>query len=278
MNIPETYNQLDQWTTVMFLYNSALKAINTKIEILNNEFIHLYNYNPIEHIKSRLKTPESIVKKLKRGGYEVTIPNMIEHLSDIAGIRIICSFSPDIYRIAEMIARQSDVTVLVVKDYIKNPKPNGYKSYHMVVTIPIYLSDGPVDTKVEIQIRTIAMDFWASLEHKIYYKFEGNAPDYLEQELKACADMADMLDNKMFSLNQAITKIAGCQPDALCDDFHVFFFESTGGNSRSTDADTGGNERASRIVRNGVFVQGNVYFITAVLQLFTGNIHAAQID
>ena len=101
MNIPETYNQLDQWTTVMFLYNSALKAINTKIEILNNEFIHLYNYNPIEHIKSRLKTPESIVKKLKRGGYEVTIPNMIEHLSDIAGIRIICSFSPDIYRIAE---------------------------------------------------------------------------------------------------------------------------------------------------------------------------------
>ena len=114
----------------------------------------------------------------------------------------------DIYRIAEMIARQSDVTVLVVKDYIKNPKPNGYKSYHMVVTIPIYLSDGPVDTKVEIQIRTIAMDFWASLEHKIYYKFEGNAPDYLEQELKACADMADMLDNKMFSLNQAITKIA----------------------------------------------------------------------
>mgnify|MGYP000854804742 FL=1 len=111
MNIPETYNQLDQWTTVMFLYNSALKAINTKIEILNNEFIHLYNYNPIEHIKSRLKTPESIVKKLKRGGHEVTIPNMIEHLSDIAGIRIICSFSPDIYRIAEMIARQSDVTV-----------------------------------------------------------------------------------------------------------------------------------------------------------------------
>ena len=208
MNIPETYNQLDQWTTVMFLYNSALKAINTKIEILNNEFIHLYNYNPIEHIKSRLKTPESIVKKLKRGGYEVTIPNMIEHLSDIAGIRIISSFSPDIYRIAEMIARQTDVTVLVVKDNIKNPKPNGYKSYHMVVTIPIYLSDGPVDTKVEIQIRTIAMDFWASLEHKIYYKFEGNAPDYLEQELKACADMADMLDNKMFSLNQAITKIA----------------------------------------------------------------------
>ena len=204
MNIPETYNQLDQWTTVMFLYNSALKAINTKIEILNNEFIHLYNYNPIEHIKSRLKTPESIVKKLKRGGHEVTIPNMIEHLSDIAGIRIICSFSPDIYRIAEMIARQSDVTVLVVKDYIKNPKPNGYKSYHMVVSVPVYLSTGPVNVKVEIQIRTIAMDFWASLEHKIRYKFEGKAPQHINEELKACSDIVNMLDAKMLSLNEEV--------------------------------------------------------------------------
>ena len=207
MNIPESYNQLDQWTTVMFLYNSALKAINTKIEILNNEFVHLYNYNPIEHIKSRLKTPDSIVKKLKRDKRDVTISNMIEYLSDIAGIRIICSFTSDIYVIAEMIAKQSDVTVLYVKDYISHPKPNGYKSYHMVVTIPIYLSEGPVDTKVEIQIRTIAMDFWASLEHKIYYKFEGNAPAHLEEELKACADMVDMLDAKMFSLNQEIMKI-----------------------------------------------------------------------
>lgn len=208
MNIPETYNQLDQWTTVMFLYNSALKAINTKIEILNNEFIHLYNYNPIEHIKSRLKTPESIVKKLKRGGHEVTIPNMIEHLSDIAGIRIICSFSPDIYRIAEMIARQSDVTVLVVKDYIKNPKPNGYKSYHMVVTIPIYLSDGPVDTKVEIQIRTIAMDFWASLEHKIRYKKDipQDKALYLQNEMLECAEISADLDRRMQNVRDVISK------------------------------------------------------------------------
>lgn len=208
MNIPETYNQLDQWTTVMFLYNSALKAINTKIEILNNEFIHLYNYNPIEHIKSRLKTPESIVKKLKRGGHEVTIPNMIEHLSDIAGIRIICSFSPDIYRIAEMIARQSDVTVLVVKDYIKNPKPNGYKSYHMVVTIPIYLSDGPVDTKVEIQIRTIAMDFWASLEHKLRYKKDipADKAKYLEDEMLACAQISADLDMRMQNVRDVIAE------------------------------------------------------------------------
>ena len=211
MNIPNSFNQVDQWKSVMFLYDSALKEINTKIEILNNEFVHIYNYNPIEHIKSRLKTPDSIVKKLKRYGFEVTIDNMVEKLSDIAGIRIICSFTSDIYQIAEMITKQSDVTVLYVKDYIKNPKPNGYKSYHMVVTIPIYLTDGPVDTKVEIQIRTIAIDFWASLEHKIYYKFEGNAPAYLQQELKACADVVNMLDVKMFSLNQAILELAEAQ-------------------------------------------------------------------
>ena len=206
MNIPNSFNQVDQWKSVMFLYDSALKEINTKIEILNNEFVHIYNYNPIEHIKSRLKTPDSIVKKLKRYGFEVTIDNMVEKLSDIAGIRIICSFTSDIDQIAEMITKQRDVTVLYVKDYIKNPKPNGYKSYHMVVTIPIYLTDGPVDTKVEIQIRTIAMDFWASLEHKIYYKFEGNAPEYISRELRECSGIVSVLDDKMLSLNEAILK------------------------------------------------------------------------
>lgn len=211
MNIPKSFNQVDQWKSIMFLYDSALKEINTKIEILNNEFVHIYNYNPIEHIKSRLKTPDSIVKKLKRYGFDVTIDNMVEQLSDIAGIRIICSFTSDIYQIAKMITKQSDVSVLYVKDYIKNPKPNGYKSYHMVVTIPIYLTDGPVETKVEVQIRTIAMDFWASLEHKIYYKFEGNAPANLQRELKACADVVNMLDGKMFSLNQAILELSEAQ-------------------------------------------------------------------
>ena len=204
---PKSFEQVDQWKTTMFLYSSALKSINTKIEILNNEFIQLYNYNPIEHITSRLKTPSSIVKKLQNDGIDVTIDNMVEYLNDIAGIRIICSFMSDIYPIADMIARQADITVLHVKDYIKYPKSNGYKSYHMVVTIPVYLTDGKMDTKVEIQIRTIAMDFWASLEHKIAYKFEGNPPDYLETELKACADMVDMLDMKMFSLNQAIMAV-----------------------------------------------------------------------
>lgn len=190
----------------MFLYSSALKSINTKIEILNNEFIQLYNYTPIEHVTSRLKTPESIVKKLQKDGVKVTIENMVEHLNDVAGIRIICSFMSDIYPIADMIAKQADITVLHVKDYIRAPKSNGYKSYHMVVSVPVYLSDGKVDTKVEIQIRTIAMDFWAALEHKIAYKFEGQAPENLEAELKACADMVDILDAKMFSLNRAIAE------------------------------------------------------------------------
>ena len=188
----------------MFLYNSALKEVNTKLEILNDEFQHVHQYNPIEYFKSRIKTPESIVKKLKRYGYETSIDNMVSYVNDIAGIRIVCSFTSDIYRIAEMIGRQNDLTVVSVKDYIKNPKENGYKSYHMLVTVPIFLTDQVVDTKVEIQIRTIAMDFWASLEHKIYYKFEGNAPEYISRELKDCADMVSMLDARMLRLNEAI--------------------------------------------------------------------------
>ena len=213
INIPKTNEQIDQWRSVMFLYDSALKKMNTKIEILNNEFINRYDYNPIEHIKSRLKTADSIVNKLKKDGREVSIENMQEYLSDIAGIRIICSFTSDIYQIAQIIAGQRDVTVLHVMDYIKYPKPNGYKSYHMVVTVPVYLSDGAVETKVEIQIRSVAMDFWASLEHKIAYKFEGNAPENLLMELKDCADMVDMLDKKMFSLNEAIIAFAKNQQE-----------------------------------------------------------------
>ena len=206
----ETYKEsspVESWTEVILVYNSALKEIGTKLEILNDEFQHVHRYNPIEHIKSRIKSSESIVKKLKRNGYESTIQNMVDYVNDIAGIRVICSFTSDIYRIAEMISNQNDIKIITIKDYIKNPKPSGYKSYHMLVTVPIYLSDRIVHAKVEIQIRTVAMDFWASLEHKIAYKFEGNAPDYLEAELKACADMVDVLDAKMFSLNQAITEL-----------------------------------------------------------------------
>jgi putative GTP pyrophosphokinase len=200
----QVLNDIDSWETVMFLYNSALKEVSTKLDILNDEFVHVHKYNPIEYIKKRIKSPESIVKKLRRDGYESTIENMINCINDIAGIRIVCSFTSDIYRLAEMIGRQNDLTVVSIKDYIKNPKESGYKSFHMLVTVPIFLSDHMVETKVEIQIRTIAMDFWASLEHKIYYKFEGNAPEYISQDLRACAQMVSDLDAKMLQLNEAI--------------------------------------------------------------------------
>ena len=203
-NIPKSDDQVDQWRSVMFLYDSALKKVNTKIEILNNEFVNRYDYNPIEHIKSRLKTADSIVKKLKKDGHDVTIENMMEYLSDIAGIRIICSFTSDIYQIAEMIAHQADVTVLHVKDYIKNPKPNGYKSYHMVVTVPVYLSDGPVETKVEVQIRSVAMDFWASLEHQLRYKKHLENAEEISRELRDCADKITFLDYRMQELRGKI--------------------------------------------------------------------------
>ncbi|MFR0799663.1 GTP pyrophosphokinase family protein [Suilimivivens sp.] len=200
-------SDIDNWKEVMLIYSSALKQISTKLEILNDEFQHVHRYNPIEHIKSRVKTPESIVKKLKKHGYESTIQNMVEYVNDIAGIRVICSFTSDIYQIAEMIRNQSDIKVISIKDYIVNPKKSGYKSYHMLVTIPVYLSDRIVDTKVEIQIRTVAMDFWASLEHKINYKFEGNAPDHIRNELVECARMVAELDERMLSLNEEIQMI-----------------------------------------------------------------------
>lgn len=200
----KNYENVDSWKTIIFLYNAALKEVGTKLEILNEEFQHVHQYNPIEHIKTRIKTPESIVKKLHRYGYETSIENMVKYINDIAGVRLICSFTSDIYRLAEMIGNQDDLKVLSIKDYIKNPKESGYKSYHMLVSVPIFLSDGPIDTKVEIQIRTIAMDFWASLEHKIYYKFEGNAPEHISRELKECADMVSELDDKMLSLNEEI--------------------------------------------------------------------------
>ncbi len=220
----QNYDDVDSWKTVMFLYNSALKEVGTKLEILNDEFKHVHSYNPIEHIKTRIKTPESIVKKLKRYGYEVSIDNMIRYINDIAGVRLICSFTSDIYRLASMIGNQSDLKVLTIKDYIKNPKESGYKSYHMLVSVPIFLSDSVVNTKVEIQIRTIAMDFWASLEHKIYYKFEGNAPEYISRELRDCADMVSMLDEKMLSLNNAIVS---CQGQEIIEDIQEEVAEVT---------------------------------------------------
>jgi len=205
-------SQSEIWRRDMLIYDSALKQIYTKIEILNNEFVHSHRYNPIEHVSKRIKSADSITRKLKRMGYEPTIGNMEDQLHDIAGIRIICSFTSDIYRIAGMLARQDDVAVLKIKDYLKHPKENGYKSYHMVVTVPVFLSTGTVDAKVEIQIRTIAMDFWASLEHKIYYKFEGNAPSHIYEDLKQCADIINQLDQRMLKLNEEVQKLKATAP------------------------------------------------------------------
>ncbi len=201
------YDQIDHWKKLMVTYESALKQIQTRIEILNDEFRQVHDYNPIEHIKSRIKSPEGIVKKLQKHGHEVTIENMVEYVNDIAGIRIICSFTSDIYQIANMISLQDDIQVLTVKNYIENPKESGYQSYHMVVTVPVFLTDGRVDTKVEIQIRTIAMDFWASLEHKLYYKFQGKAPDNLSRDLVQCAEIVRTLDARMLSLNVQIQNL-----------------------------------------------------------------------
>ncbi|MBR0171743.1 MAG: GTP pyrophosphokinase family protein [Lachnospiraceae bacterium] len=195
------------WEEVTLVYSAALKQIGTKIDILNDEFQQVHRYNPIEHTKGRIKTPESIVKKLKRHGYEATIENMVKYVNDIAGFRIVCSFASDIYKIADMVSNQSDIRVIAVKDYIRSPKDTGYRSYHMVITIPVFLSDRIIDTRVELQIRTVAMDFWASLEHKIRYKFEGHAPAHIGTELLECSHMVSELDERMMELNEEIQKL-----------------------------------------------------------------------
>jgi len=202
-----TNEGIDNWNTTMFLYSSALKEVKTKVEILNDEFQQVHQYNPIEYVKSRLKTPESIVKKLKRHGLESSIDNMVTYIKDIAGIRIVCSFTDDIYKLAEMIGKQRDLTVVSVKDYIKNPKESGYKSYHMLVTVPIYMSDRIVDTEVEIQIRTIAMDFWASLEHQLKYKKKIENPETIARELKQCADVICIVDKHMQEIRNMIEEV-----------------------------------------------------------------------
>ena len=193
-----------KFNDLMMMYRCAIREVQTKLEVLDDEFSVEYKRNPISFIKTRIKKPESIYRKLQKLGYDFTAENIQEQLNDVAGVRVVCAFIDDIYTVANLIAGQDDIKVIKIKDYIKNPKASGYKSFHMHVTIPIFLSDRVVDTKVEIQIRTIAMDFWASLEHKIYYKFEGNAPDYISRDLRACAEIVSDLDAKMLQLNEAI--------------------------------------------------------------------------
>lgn len=191
-----------QFKKIMLMYNSALKEIETKISIISDEFQMMYKYNPIEHIKTRIKSPESIIKKLKKKGYPVTYNSLIKNLNDVAGIRIICSFIPDIYKMVEMFDSSKDINIIEKKDYIKNPKESGYSSYHLIASVPVSFARGIVDVKVEIQIRTIAMDFWASLEHKIKYKYTEALPKSISKELKDTAKMVNKLDRKMSKLGR----------------------------------------------------------------------------
>ncbi|MFX4270817.1 GTP pyrophosphokinase [Propionibacteriaceae bacterium Y1685] len=188
----------------MLSYEFAVDEVMTKIGILQREFEHLHDYNPIEHYSSRIKSADSIMGKAGRLGLDLTFDNLRENLFDIAGVRITCSFISDTYRVAEMLSSQGDVTLLRTKDYITDPKPNGYKSLHLIVSIPIYLSDSVEHVPVEIQIRTIAMDFWASLEHKIYYRFHEVVPPELLEELVEAAEVADRLDHKMERIHEEV--------------------------------------------------------------------------
>lgn len=205
----------DDLARFMMEYEFAVDEILTKVTILRREFLHLHKYNPIEHVNSRVKNPGSILEKASLRGCEPTLAAIREEITDIAGIRIICSFIADTYRILEALVSQDDIQVLEIKDYIKNPKANGYKSLHAIVEIPVFLSTGAVPVIVEIQIRTIAMDFWASLEHKIFYKYKGTVPDHLASDLSDAAEVAEQLDRRMEQLH---TEVRGRTDDLDEDD------------------------------------------------------------
>ena len=194
-------------TRFMMAYKFAMDEMNTKINILKQEFQYIHDYSPIEHTSSRLKSPESILNKVTRKNIEYSLTSIKEQILDIAGIRITCSFRSDIYRISEMLLSQKDVEVVECRDYIKHPKPNGYQSLHLIVKVPVFMSDREEKVFVEIQIRTIAMDFWASLEHKIYYKYNKEIPKKLSLELKEAADSAADLDRKMETIHKEVTAI-----------------------------------------------------------------------
>ncbi|NLE97612.1 MAG: GTP pyrophosphokinase family protein [Propionibacterium sp.] len=194
----------DDADRLLMEHRFAVDEVLTKVNILREEFLHLHRYNPIEHVGSRVKTMESILEKVVRKGCLPTSDCIREHIHDIAGIRITCSFIADTYQILDALTSQDDVRVVEVKDYIAIPKPNGYKSLHAIVEIPVYFSTGPVPVKVEVQIRTIAMDFWASLEHKIFYKYRGEVPPHLIDELRDAAATAAELDTRMERLHAAV--------------------------------------------------------------------------
>jgi putative GTP pyrophosphokinase len=208
---PDHYNMMKTLRTdlvrFMMSYKFALEEINTKINILKEEFQYVHDYNPIEHVKSRVKSPESLLNKLQRKGLEISIDSIQRNIRDIAGVRITCSFVSDIYEIKNMLESQKDITVLECKDYIRHPKPNGYQCLHLIVQIPIFMSDREELVPVEIQIRTIAMNFCASLEHKIYYKYNKEIPQRIVNELKEAADTAARLDRKMETIHKEMIQL-----------------------------------------------------------------------
>lgn len=192
------------FSRMLMEYQFAIDEILTKVNILRQEFLHEYRYNPIEHVTSRVKAPESLAKKLVRKGVPLNSVSVAENIFDVAGVRITCSFIGDTYRVMRALTDQDDVEVVEVKDYIANPKPNGYKSLHVIVKIPVFLSTGPKKIPVELQFRTIAMDFWAALEHKIFYKYDRDVPEHLVAELTETAVIADQLDRKMETLHDSV--------------------------------------------------------------------------
>lgn len=189
---------------LIMLYESGIKSITTKFEILEDEFESMHRRNPIETIKSRIKEPMSIAEKLQRRGLAVTIDNMVNRLYDIAGIRVTCPFISDVYRVEQMLLNQDDITLVERKDYIKEPKENGYRSLHLIVKVGVFFSEHKREIPVEIQIRTIAMDFWASLEHQLHYKKDYEMPADISEELKSCAVEIAQTDERMQRLAEHI--------------------------------------------------------------------------
>lgn len=196
--------QASEFKELMMQYRCALMEVQTKLNVLNAEFTMKNNRNPFESIKSRIKTPRSILEKLQRKGFEISVKGIEENLADVAGIRVICSFPDDIYATAKMLTDQDDIHVIQVKDYIINPKPNGYRSLHLILEVPIFLSNEKKNMKVEVQFRTIAMDFWASLEHKLKYKKNIENAEEISKELQRCAEASSQLDLRMQALRDRI--------------------------------------------------------------------------
>lgn len=194
----------DDFKMLMTYYECAILEVQTKLDVLNNEFKANKLRNPIETIKSRIKSPSSIIEKLDRKGYDMTIKSIQDHLDDVAGIRVICAFVDDIYKVSEMLTKQDDIKVISQKDYIKNPKKNGYRSLHLVIEIPIFLSNEKKPMRVEVQIRTIAMDFWASLEHEIHYKKFSNSNAEAVKQLSECADTIYETDIQMMRIRKKL--------------------------------------------------------------------------